>query len=1015
MTDAAAPPPLPPLPPLPPTGGAIKASPDAADTADSFDPVFWKAVNAALDEALECDDVSRPDFVKRLHQRDAKLAQEVRKLLGRAHAQTLVTDVVRHRSDGLTTRLAPVLGDVSERGFDGLLQRALRADRARAMSQRHEGELCGAWKLQEVIGVGGMGEVWLATRADGLFQAKAAVKFLRADGESAQFEARFAQERALLARLNHPGIARLIDAGRLFGQPFLVLEYVEGMPLLDYAAEHATTVEARIALIREIGEAVSYAHSQLVVHRDLKPSNVLVTPGGHVKLLDFGVAGLLEGREHDAATTSEATKIAGRGLTVEYAAPEQISGEATGVGSDIYSLGGLAYHLLSGRRAHLPDKPGRAALEYAVLHVTPDRVSHAAALSSDKRDTTVKDTIPPPTDITRLHGDLDAIISRAIRIDPADRYRTMEAFVADLQRWVARRPIAARREDRSYRTRLWLRRNWLPVGLTVTLIAALGAGLAISLWQYQRASAEATRANKTADYLVELLGRADPDLHGGKWPSAIDLLDEAARDSRVRFRDEPATEERLTRLFATVYRSLSRDTDALPLARRALSLSTDLHGEHALPTLRAQSLLAWVQYWSDDYEGAITTMLPVVERLPKLLPPNSPELTETQLRFANMLAGGYRNAESETRFKAVINTYQTAGSAFADRAWKVADAEGDLAAAYTRAGRWQEALELLRKNASLYANPPKNDIKTALNHQGNLITVQNVLGDPSGVESQILALIARWESLAGEKSERIDELLNDLGFYYVQAGLAAEAEKTFRRILARTLARGDLDTSNPLRTELDLVEVRLRFNLEPAAALVAQVEKIADEVSKNVAPTNQRFRQLLLRSAIVCLSVGRLDMATQYAELAQAKGTDKSASNAARQATTIAAIDRSKRDYGASLEHLQRRLQMYKASGERLSLRHAYAQMDEAYALALQAGPDATASAQQALNRAKASLPITLPANHRVFRQWDYVTAYVQYGAQSAEVKRARDALAVHFGRSGAELPEVLLGMFVQP
>jgi eukaryotic-like serine/threonine-protein kinase len=990
----------------------VKSSSGSAGDADAFDPIFWRAVNVALDEALECDDLSRPAFVKRLHERDAKLAQEVRKLLGRAHAQTMVTDVIRHPPAGLTAGLAPALGDVGERGFDGLLQRALRADRARAKSHRHEGELCGAWKLQEVIGVGGMGEVWLATRADGLFQAKAAVKFLRTDSDSAQFEARFAQERALLARLNHPGIARLIDAGRMFGQPFLVLEYVDGMPLLNYVAEHATTVAARIALIREIGEAVSYAHSQLVVHRDLKPSNVLVTPGGHVKLLDFGVAGLLEDREHDAATTSELTKISGRGLTVEYAAPEQISGDATGVGSDIYSLGGLAYHLLSGRRAHLPDKPGRAALEYAVLHVTPDRVSHAAA---QPPPTTVKDVIPPPVDTYRLPGDLDAIVSRAIRIDPADRYRTMEAFVADLHRWTMHRPIAARREDRSYRTRLWLRRNWLPVGLTATLIAALGAGLALSVWQYQRASAEATRANKTADYLVELLGRADPDLHGGKWPSALDLLDEAAKDSRVRFRDEPATEERLTRLFATVYRSLSRDTDALPLARRALLLSTDLHGEHALPTLRARSLLAWVQYWSDDYEDAITTMQPVIERMPKLLPPSSPELTETQLRYANILAGGYRNAESETRFKEVINAYQTAGSPFADRHWKVADAEGDLAAAYTRAGRWQEALELLRKNANIYNNPPLNDIKTALNHQGNLITVQNVLGDPTGVESQIIALIARWEKLAGEKSERIDELLNDLGFYYVQAGLAGDAEKTFQRIRARTIARGDVDASNLLRTELDLVEVRLRFNLEPAAALVAKVEKIADDVDKNVAPGNQRFRQLLLRAAMVCASVARLDLAAKYTELAQVKGADKSASNAARLATTLATINRVKRDYGTSLEHLKQRLQMYKTSGERVSLRYAYAQIDEAYAIALQATADAPARAQLALNRASASLPTTLPLNHRVFKQADFVAAYVQYGAQSAEVTRAREALAPHFGRSAAELPDVLLGVFVQP
>ena len=987
---------------------------NSATTVDGFDPSFWKAVNAALDEALECDDLSRPAYVKRLHERDAKLAQEVRKLLGRAHAQTLVTDVIRHPPAGLTTRLAPVLGDVGERGFDGLLQRALRADRARAMSHRHEGELCGAWRLQEIIGVGGMGEVWLATRADGLFQAKAAVKFLRADGESAQFEARFAQERALLARLNHPGIARLIDAGRLFGQPFLVLEYVQGMPLLNYAAEHATTVGARIALIREIGDAVSYAHSQLVVHRDLKPSNVLVTPGGHVKLLDFGVAGLLDDLGRDEATTSDATKIAGRGLTVEYAAPEQISGEATGVGSDIYSLGSLAYHLLSGRRAHLPDKPGRAALEYAVLHVTPERASHAAADRGKPGHTSSKDNIAPPIDVVRLEGDVDAIISRAIRIDPADRYRTMEAFVADLQRWVERRPIAARREDRSYRARLWLRRNWLPVGLAATLFAALVTGLAISMWQYQRASAEAARANKTADYLVELLGRADPDLHGGTWPSALDLLDMAAKDSRVRFRDEPATEERLTRLFATVYRSLSRDTDALPLARRALQLSTALHGDAALATLRARVLLAWVQYWANENDEAYATMQPVMRRMPKLLSATDPEWLEAQSRYANILAATYRIDESEQLFREVIATYQRLDNIPSGRAWRIADAEGDLAAAFTRAGRWQEALDLLRKNAAIYAAPPANDLKTALNHQGNLITVQNVLGDPREVETQIRDLIKRWEKLAGARSERIDELMMDLGVYYMQASQADAAERVYLQLKSRLEERSTVDISDRFRSDLDVVEVRAHFNRATAAVLIAELQQIVQNVSQLVAPANQRFRQLLLRSAIVAVALGDSELAQQIVTTVETRASDKSPSNIARLASTKANLSRAQGHHDQSITQLRQRLKLFDEGREQVSLRRAYSQIDLAYALVLQGDVGNAGELNLALTNAKAALPTSLPAAHRALRQLDYVTALARFGRASPEFKAARDALAPFFGRSGDTLPDVLTGFFVQ-
>ena len=1005
-------------PPVPPESPDVPrgSSPAAVDA--PFDAAFWKSVNAALDEALECDEISRPAFVKRLHSRDPRIALEVRKLLGRAHAQTLATNVVRHpttrqtegRTDGLTTQLAPILGDAGERGFDQLLQRALRAERSRVKDTRHAGELCGTWRLQEVIGVGGMGEVWLAERADGLYHAKVAVKFLRTDGDTESFEARFAQERALLARLNHPGIARLIDAGRLFGQPFLVLEHVDGQPLLNYAAEHASTVESRIELIREIGEAVSYAHSQLVVHRDLKPSNILVTPGGHAKLLDFGVAGLLDDAEHDEATTSEATKMGGRGLTVEYAAPEQISGEATGVASDIYSLGSLAYHLLSGRRAHLPEKPGRAALEYAVLHVTPERLSHAA---THHDHATAKDNIPPPANVERLEGDIDAIISRAIRIDASDRYRTMEAFVADLTRWVQRRPISARREDRSYRTRLWLRRNWLPVSLTASVFIALVPGLALSIWQYDRARTEAARANKTADYLVELLGRADPDLHGGKWPSALDLLDEAARDTRTRFKDEPATEERLARLFATTYRSLSRDNDALPLARRAYALSAQLHGENALATLRARSLLAWVLYWSDDFKAAVENMKPVMEQLPQHLAAKSAEMLDAKQRYANILAGVYRIAESEALFREVITDYQGLGDGAPDRAWRIADAEGDLASAFTRAGRWQDALELLRRNAAQYAAPPANDLKTALSHQGDLITVQNILGDPRGVETQIIALIARWRQLAGEKNERIDELLNDLGLYYVQSGQANEAEQIYLQLQTRAAERVVPSVSDQLRTAIDLVEVRARFGRGSSAELIDESERIADGVSKDVAPVHTRFRQLLLRAAFAALTLGRTDLAERYAEIAKAGGTDQSATNDVRADAVRAGIARANGRHAEALALIEKRLQILEGRGEKVSLRRAFVQIDHAYGTWLAGGHAASGQVLQSLDRVRLAMPANVPANHRVYRQMNYVSALVRFGADSPEFRAARDALAKDFGKTGATLPEVLLGLYV--
>ncbi len=990
MTDAAVP------PPPPPSDNASKTTSDSSGVAsengfnEAFDATFWKAVNEALDEALECDDLSRPAFVKRLHDHDARLAQEVRKLLGRAHAQTLVTAVVRHPAAGLTAQLAPVLGDAGERGFDGLLQRALRADRARTKTPRHAGELCGAWKLQEVIGVGGMGEVWLAVRADGLFQAKAAVKFLRADGPSAQFEARFAQERALLARLNHPGIARLIDAGRMFGQPFLVLEYVEGMPLLNYAAEHAPTVEARVRLIREIGEAVSYAHSQLVVHRDLKPSNVLVTPGGHVKLLDFGVAGLLDDRAQDEATTSDATKIGGRGLTVEYAAPEQISGEATGVGSDIYSLGSLAYHLLSGRRAHLPDKPGRAAMEHAVLHVTPDRVSHAA---SQYGQVTAKDNIPPPSDIVRLQGDLDAIVSRAIRIDPADRYRTMEAFVADLQRWAARRPIAARREDRSYRTKLWLRRNWLPVGLTATLIIALGAGLAISLWQYQRASSEAARANKTADYLVELLRGADPDVHGGQWPSVLVLIEQAQRDLSTRFVNEPTVEQQLAHNIAMTLRRLSRFRDALPTAQRSLALSKSLYGDAAEPTRRAAVLLSDVMYWLDDTAAALTILEQTLAHgTPANTPTGTPDWWRDGLLLrANMLGELRRFEESYAQFE----RYREVIKDHPAHEWLTAEAEADRGLVLGREGKRDESLAVQKKYRKVFENPPPGVKRVALNALSNLSSGQMMAGDPTGVESTLLDLIRQWDLLAGKTNAHSIEGLADLGMYYNRFDQPQASVNAYQDKLSRLNAQTPVDLSAALHNQLDLLEVRTRHLMLSPAEIDKEADRLVNEFAAiAIVPEVRRIR-FARRIAMVRMTIGKTADASTLIATSPATGAALNRADLAWQPLLRAHAAALTEDYRTACKNA---LEAHDAWREG-NRDYALASLKIRVALLCVLANDARKA--DYLTDAVTSLPTTLPSRQRLRLVAQYVTSVHQDGSKAGiEAALARFANEAGLGTS---------------
>ena len=292
--------------------------------------------------------------------------------------------------------------------------------------------------------------------------------------------------------------------------------------------------------------------------------------------------------------------------------------------------------------------------------------------------------------------------------------------------------------------------------------------------------------------------------------------------------------------------------------------------------------------------------------------------------------------------------------------------------------------------------------------------MQNILGDPRGVESQIRALIVRWEKLAGSKSERIDELLNDLGFYYVQAGQGSEAQKTFEEIRTRIAGRAVVDGSDHLRADLDLIEIGVRFNRETPENLIAKTQQLADTVSAQVDPGHQRFRQLLARAATVLLTLGRTDLAQKYVEIAQSRGRDISTSNTTRMNGLHASMARAAGKHDENVAWLRKRIKMFDDSGEKTSLRRSYAQIDLAYAMLLQNGAANQAETLQTLALARASLPNGLPDSHLVFRQFEYVSALANFGPNSGEFKRAQTELAQHFGRNSDALPGVLTGLFVQ-
>ncbi len=972
---------------------------------------FWRRTNACLDRLLDASEPERTASLERLEREDPDLAREIHRLLARMHGAATLRPGRGISTQGLTTELATLIGSERQGAFEQLLSHALHRDEpGPTPSARAAGDRCGPWRLTSLLGVGGMGEVWAAERADGLYTAQVAIKFLHASHDPERFEARFGQERALLARLDHPHIARLIDAGRAGNVPYLVIEHVDGRPLLDAVNETRCDLDARIALIEQVADALAYAHRQLVVHRDIKPSNVLVRQDGRVKLLDFGVAGWLDdGSDAAAPDAPSATRIAGRGLTLEYAAPELITGEASGVATDVYSLGALAYHVLTGRRPHLIHLRSRVALEHAILHTDPPRASEAARQTDLPK---APDTIAPPADHARLRGDLDAILATALRREPAERYASVEAFMADLRRWRERRPIAARRADRRYRVGLWMRRNWLPASFAALSIALLVGGFVATWLQYRVAQAEAARATKTTQYLTELLRSADPDLNGGSAPDVMDLLDRAARDTSTRFRDDPATEYELTQLLASTYRSLSRDADALPLARRAVALATAHFGPRSIQALQSARTLAEVQYWTGDFSGARKTLIDVFTPLFARLPRDSAaafdlERLRSEIECAAFAVEGARDRFAELRQHPALATMPPDA-----RRWALADLAGREALCLSRGGDWPRALAVLARHRQDYAAPPEAHRKTALYHREFLLTAQMLLGDATSAERTAQELINEWRSLAGERSDRIDTLLTILAQHYLLRGDAMRALATTYELQRRGVLKPASEFGAAAAPLLGRLEAEALFNATSEETILERLDALVQQLMAQGSRDLPRFRQHLFRAAIVALTYGRQDIAERYAELGRRHGRDRAPSSAIRELQLASLLARGRGQHGEALTLYDRRLASFDQRGEQVSIRRAMLLLSRAYQLWL-AGERHPQQLEAALKAAEASAPQALPEDGLYRLQYEWLRALFTDGEDTRSERAARARLAERYGRRVEQLPRVLNGLYL--
>ena len=522
---------------------------------EARDPAAQRRVLEVFEACLDCEPPARAGVLDETCGDDAELRAEVERLLALAD-----------KSDPLR----PVTGSVV-----ALAEAATTPSRV------------GPYAILERIGAGGMGEVFLAERDDGAFRRRVAVKRLRAGLNTEELLARFQRERQVQATLDHPGIARLLDGGQDDGgAPYLVLEHVAGAPVDAWCDEVRLSVRDRLALFARVCDAVEYAHQRGVVHRDLKPSNIMVTPEGEPKLLDFGIAKVLD--EESFADEFVITQETFRMMTPAYASPEQLRFEPATEAADQYALGVILYRLLTGRLPHDFDGQSPAAIERIVTEEDPSPPS--AVIGSDEE-----------THATRreLRGDLDRIVLMALRKEPRRRYASVAGLAEDVRRHLGGRPVLARPDEKLYRLNRFVSRNRLAVALASGIIAALTIGLVVALNEARAARAaeaeaalERDDAEAVTDFLTETLLSAKPGGAVHREATVRDVLDAAAlRIERGQFTGRPIVESRVLQTLGDSYAHLSVYETAIRHLRRSLEIRLAELGPLDKRTIEAEFLL----------------------------------------------------------------------------------------------------------------------------------------------------------------------------------------------------------------------------------------------------------------------------------------------------------------------------------------------------------------------------------------------------------------------------------------
>ena len=717
-----------------------------------------------------------------------------------------------------------------------------------------KGASIGPYCLDSPIGHGGMGSVWLAERCDGRFQGRVAVKLLNAALLGRGAERRFIREGTILARLTHAHIARLLDAGvSESGQPYLVLEHVDGRPIDAFCDERRLSVEARVRLFLDVQAAVSHAHANLIVHRDLKPSNVLVTTDGMVKLLDFGIAKLTGDGEGPPVTM-----LTGDGdiaLTPKYAAPEQVNGAPITTATDVYGLGVILFELLTGRHPTSADARTPAEFVRAIAEREPLRLSAALsqetapdlATLADARDTT-------PDRLQRiLGGDLETILAKALKSEPGERYASVAEFADDLRRFLEHRPISARGDALTYRAAKFVRRHRRSLATAAAIVvftASLVVFYTVRLSAARdRARAEAARSAKVSELLIGLFTTEDPYRSPDpRDANAATPLELGVPRIEQELADEPELQARMLTIVGRTYERMGLHDKALPLLEHAAAI-----GRRAFPSGHvtvAQTLndLGVLYREQGDPLKAEPLLRESLEERRRLLGPENKDVAVTLVELARVLNDTGRADEAEPLIRESLAIRR---KVYGDEHNETAVSKAELGRLLMRRGDLAAAEPLLRENVATTVHVLGADHPNSAAAQSTLAQLLMVQGDLSAAETLMRESVDVNRRVFGPEGVEYAQALNTLGIVLEWRGRLADARARYEEALR--IARPRLGERHPRVQAYALNLARVRLARGDSAGIESALRDVLGARERQYRPGDWRIAeaQSLLGAALM--------------------------------------------------------------------------------------------------------------------------------------------------------------------